>query len=127
MLIADDDPDMRDALATSLSADGYLIVEAVDGNALLDLVVKAVADESGRPQYDAIVTDVMMPGFSGLDVLTAMRGRTARIPVLVITGLTDARTTRIAESLGAAAVLHKPFNIEELRAALARAIQGRVA
>ena len=122
ILVADDDPDIRTELASALSDDGFLVVEAADGNELLDLVVHAVADPSARPFFDAIVTDVMMPGFSGLDVLTAMRSRTARVPVLVITAYGDDRTTRIAESLGAVAVFRKPFDLEDLRTAIENAL-----
>jgi CheY-like chemotaxis protein len=127
-LVADDDPDIRSELASALSEDGFLVVEAADGNELLDLVVHAVADPSARPFFDAIVTDVMMPGFSGLDVLTAMRTRTARVPVLVITAFGDERTIRIAESLGAVAVFRKPFDLEDFRTALENALAhpGRV-
>jgi CheY-like chemotaxis protein len=123
ILVADDDPDIRGELASALSNDGFLVVEAADGNELLDLVVHAVADPSAHPFFDAIVTDVMMPGFSGLDVLTAMRSRTARVPVLVITAYGDERTTRLAESLGAVAVFRKPFDLD----ALCTAIQSAVA
>ncbi len=122
ILVADDDPDIRSELASVLSEDGFLVVEAADGNELLDLVVHAVADPSARPFFDAIVTDVMMPGFSGLDVLTAMRSRTARVPVLVITAFGDERTIRIAESLGAVAVFRKPFDLEDFRTALENAL-----
>ncbi len=122
ILVADDDPDIRGELASALSDDGFLVVEAADGNELLDLVVHAVADPSARPFFDAIVTDVKMPGFSGLDVLTAMRSRTARVPVLVITAFGDERTIRIAESLGAVAVFRKPFDLEDLRTALENAL-----
>jgi two-component system, response regulator, stage 0 sporulation protein F len=122
ILVADDDPDIRSELASALAEDGFLVVEAADGNELLDLVVRAVADSSARPFFDAIVTDVMMPGFSGLDVLTALRSRTARVPVLVITAFGDERTIRTAESLGAVAVFRKPFDLDDLRTALENAL-----
>lgn len=122
VLVADDDPDIRCELASALAEDGFLVVEAKDGDELLELVVKAVSDPSTQPFYDAIITDVMMPGFSGLDVLTAMRGRTSRVPILVITAFGDARTTRLAQSLGAVSVLKKPFDLDELKAALDHAL-----
>src|SRR5690348_5916215 len=96
VLVADDDADIRAELAEGLADAGFQVVEAADGNELLDLVVRGVADGSAVPYYDAIVADVMMPGFSGLDVLTAMRARVARVPVVVITAFTDARTSRLA-------------------------------
>jgi DNA-binding response OmpR family regulator len=125
VLVADDDADLRSELANGLSEAGILVIEAADGNQLLDFVVHGMADPLARPYFDAIITDVMMPGFSGLDVLTALRARVGRVPVLVITGFSDARTTRLARSLGAAAVLRKPFNLDELRAALDNALAHR--
>jgi DNA-binding response OmpR family regulator len=122
VLIADDDPDIRSELASALSEDGYEVIEAADGNQLLEAVVQAFTDEGGEPRYDAIVTDVMMPGFSGLDVLTAMRTRTTRIPVLVITAFGDDRTVRMAASLGAVAVFRKPFDLDDFRTALVNAL-----
>ncbi len=61
ILLADDDGDIRLELAKALGEDGFLVVEAADGNELLELIVKAVADPSARTFYDAIITDVMMP------------------------------------------------------------------
>jgi DNA-binding response OmpR family regulator len=126
VLVADDDADIRAEVASGLEEAGFQVVEAADGNELLELVVRGVADASARPFYDAIITDVMMPGFSGLDVLTAMRARVARVPVLVITAFADARTSRLAQSLGAATVIRKPFSLEKLKAALEHALDHRV-
>ena len=122
VLIADDDPDIRAELVSALSEDGYEVIEAADGNQLLEAVVQAFTDDDGEPRYDAIVTDVMMPGFSGLDVLTAMRTKTTRIPVLVITAFGDDRTVRMAASLGAVAVFRKPFDLDDFRTALLNAL-----
>jgi DNA-binding response OmpR family regulator len=124
-LVADDDTDLREEIAAALAGDGFEVVQAVDGDQLLEAVIRAFSDDSGRPLYDAIVTDVMMPGFSGLDVLTAMRARTARIPVLVMTGFCDDRTRRMATSLGALAVFSKPFELDDLRTALVHALGPR--
>jgi DNA-binding response OmpR family regulator len=74
--------------------------------------------------YDAIVTDLMMPGFSGLDVLTAMRRHLSGIPVVVITAFGDARTRRTAEALGSVSVLNKPFDMDDLRATLASSLRN---
>jgi DNA-binding NtrC family response regulator len=76
----------------------------------------------GHLRFDAIVTDVMMPGFSGLDVLTAVQRHLEGVPVLVVTAFGDARVCRIAEALGSIAVLSKPFDLDDLRTTLANAI-----
>ncbi len=122
VVIADDDGDARELLASALSADGYEVVEARDGYELLGLLAASVTRAPGHVRFDAIVTDVMMPGFSGLDVLTAVQRHLADVPVVVVTAFGDARVCRIAEALGSVAVVDKPFDLDDLRTTLANAI-----
>lgn len=122
VVVADDDPDARELLTSALASDGYLVVEARDGYELLGLLAASVTHAPGHVAVDAIVTDVMMPGFSGLDVLTAVQRHLDGIPVLVVTAFGDARVCRIAEALGSVAVLSKPFDLDDLRTTLANAI-----
>jgi DNA-binding NtrC family response regulator len=119
ILVADDDDDTRMEIADGLAGEGCVVIEARNGDELLDLVVRHAEHQA---HFDAIVTDVVMPGFSGLDILAAFRGRTASVPVLVITGHQDPHTHFLAASLGAAAVLHKPFSFDKLRLLLAKAL-----
>ena len=65
---------------------------------------------------DVIVTDVQMPGHSGLDVLRDIRRTEWSTPVIVISGFGDASTCCAAHRLGAAAVFHKPLDVDALRA-----------
>lgn len=123
ILIADDDADLRAELASSLQMEGFQVMEAADGNELLEAVVRAVGENGEAAGVDAIVTDVMMPGFSGLDVLTAIRSRAKTIPILVITGFGDERLCRKAESLGAVTVFRKPFDVHRLGTALREALR----
>jgi CheY-like chemotaxis protein len=122
IVVADDDADARELLASALATDGYAVVEARDGYELLGLLAAAVTRAPGHVRFDAIVTDVMMPGFSGLDVLTAVRRHLDGIPVVVVTAFGDARVCRIAEALGSVAVVSKPFDLDDLRTTLANAI-----
>jgi len=118
VLIADDDTDLREELASLLSEDGYDVDEAADGNELLDALAKAGSPSTERPTYDAILMDLMMPGFSGVDVLTALHTPPPRVPVLVMTGCEDEHIVKTAASLGAVAVFRKPFDLDDLRNAL---------
>jgi len=119
VLVAEDDTDLRAEVTEALILDGCVVTEARDGYELLERISCAITGERGQPPYDAIVTDIMMPGFSGLDVLTAIRRYIADTPVLVITGLGDLHTHQLAESLGSISVMKKPFNLDDLRTALA--------
>jgi len=118
LLIADDDTDLREQLASVLSEDGYDVDEAADGNELLEALASASRPANEQPTYAAIVMDLMMPGFSGVDVLTALHTPPPRVPVLVMTGCEDEHVVQTASSLGAVAVFRKPFDLDELRAAL---------
>jgi two-component system KDP operon response regulator KdpE len=118
VFLADDDSDLRTAIAISLEEDGYEVVEARDGAELLELLGAAAAIPWRRP--DVIVTDLMMPLYSGLGVLAALRKSDWDVPIIVITALTDARTTADALRLGAKAVLRKPFTVTDLRAEILR-------
>jgi DNA-binding response OmpR family regulator len=123
ILLADDDEDFRALLARRLAAQGYVVVEAEDGDKLLDLLVDAFSLDGDRALgYDAIITDIVMPGFSGLDVLRAFRRVAASSAVIVMSGVDDARFATTARSLGAA-FLAKPFDSGELVRILAEALK----
>lgn len=125
VLIADDDNDLREELASALSEDGYDVDEAADGNELLDALASAEGHSSDRPTYDVILMDLMMPGFSGVDVLTALHKPPPRVPVLVMTGCEDEHVLQTAASLGALAVFRKPFDLEDLRTTLQNVVHQR--
>ncbi len=92
------------------------MVEARDGAELLELLGNVSVAPWKRP--DVIVTDVLMPGYSGLGVLGALRGTHWKIPVFVITARRDAEIVEDAIRLGASRVFRKPFDVTDLRAAI---------
>jgi len=107
VLVVDDDPGVRSAIARALRVD-YEVGEAADG-------ADALAQHATTPA-DAIVLDLLMPQVGGLEVCRSLRRRSDPVPVLVVTAR-DAVDDRI-EGLDAGAddYLVKPFAIEELRA-----------
>jgi two-component system response regulator MprA len=107
VLVVDDDPAVRSAIARALRVD-YEVDEAADG-------AEALAQQASAPS-DAIVLDLLMPEVGGLDVCRTLRRRGDAVPVLVVTAR-DAVDDRV-EGLDAGAddYLVKPFAIEELRA-----------
>jgi two-component system, OmpR family, response regulator MprA len=109
VLVVDDDPAVRSAIARALRVD-YDVDEAEDG-------ADALAQHGATP-FDAIVLDLLMPEVNGLEVSRALRRRGDAVPVLVVTAR-DAVDDRV-EGLDAGAddYLVKPFAIEELRARL---------
>lgn len=116
IFLAEDDDDMRALIAMSLQNDGYDVIEAKDGAELLDLLAGASASPMRRP--DIIVSDVLMPCYSGLGVLAALHKSSWNIPVILITARRDESVIRDAMRLGASAVVHKPFDIDDLRTAI---------
>lgn len=118
MLVVDDDPKIVLGLQRRLEAQGHCVLTAMEGAQALDR-----ARESA---LDAILLDVSLPGdVSGLDVATALRldSRTARIPIVFITGSADEDFKQRASAAGAKYFLAKPYDPELLVQTL-RAIFG---
>ncbi|MFP2912959.1 response regulator [Pyxidicoccus sp. 3LFB2] len=113
VLVAEDQEEMRTLLRRALKRRGYDVVEAPDGPQL----VRAIVDGLREPETqvpDLIVTDVRMPGFSGLEVLARLRRDGWNTPFILITAFGDAQLHEEAMRLGAARVLNKPFAMEDL-------------
>lgn len=110
VLVCDDDANLRELVRAALG-DGYRYVEAADGGEALE------ATRSLRP--DLLVLDVMLPVRNGLEVLAEIRADEAlrRTPVVVITAWSHAEVD--AESAGADAFVSKPFDPDDLAAAVA--------
>jgi two-component system response regulator MprA len=116
ILVADDDPAVRDSLERALRLGGYEVDLAADGSEALALISK-------RPP-DALVLDLMMPKVDGLEVCRQMRAAGDRTPVLVLTAR-DAVSDRVTGlDAGADDYVVKPFVLEELLARL-RALMRR--
>jgi DNA-binding NtrC family response regulator len=111
VFVAEDDEEFRKLLVSVLVRAGFDVVEARDGVELAELLVAAAADGG----VALVVTDVRMPGQSGLAVLAALREHDVDTPVILITGFGDGVTRAEAERLGATAVLDKPFGLATLR------------
>jgi two-component system, OmpR family, response regulator MprA len=110
VLVADDDRAVREALERALQLNGFDVALAADGN-------EAISETTERTP-DALILDVMMPGYDGLDVTRRLRREGNRVPILLLTAR-DAVGDRV-EGLDAGAddYLPKPFALEELLARL---------
>jgi len=121
ILLAEDDDEMRSMLAAALRRDNYQVEEAFNGADLLVKVARAFLDINGdrvTRAPDLVISDVRMPGFTGLEVLAALRDRAPKVPVILITAFGDLETHLEAKRLGANAMFDKPFDLEDLRTAV---------
>jgi CheY-like chemotaxis protein len=87
VIVADDDDDMRALVTATLRADGCTTLEARDGRELLELLEHAHDDPMLLP--DVVVSDVRMPGLSGLGVLQVLQQAHWRLPVVMMTIVSD--------------------------------------
>jgi DNA-binding response OmpR family regulator len=116
VLIADDDPDIRDLVGFRLERAGCNVIRAADGEEALRLA------EQNPP--DVCVLDVMMPKLDGLGVTRALRGSssTERVPVVLLTArAADDDVTRGFDA-GADDYLRKPFSPQELASRVERVL-----
>jgi DNA-binding response OmpR family regulator len=107
VLIADDDADLRELIAFTLTQSGYLVIKAPDGPA----AVRRFEEEAP----DLVVLDINMPGLSGFQVCEAIRGR-SRVPVMMLTVRGEEEDLVRALDLGADDYLNKPFSPRTLLA-----------
>jgi DNA-binding NtrC family response regulator len=118
LLLVDDDEAALKLLAEVLERDAYDVDTALS-------VSEAIGKlERGGP-YDAVVTDLRMPVASGLDLVTYVREHDPDAVLLVLTAFGDATATAEAIRAGAFDLINKPFDIDALRATIARAIERR--
>jgi CheY-like chemotaxis protein len=94
-------------------------VEARDGAELMNLLEGTVECPSAQP--DLVITDVRMPNFSGLGVLRTLRQTQWTVPIILMTVDPGAAVQSDALQWGATAVFEKPFDIDDLRTAVASA------
>ena len=111
ILVADDEPTLVYAVATALRYEGFDVLEADSGPAVLNVV-----GQEATGQVDLIVLDVMMPGFDGFEVVRWLRAAGRRVPVLFLTARDTTEDKVTGLRLGGDDYLTKPFSLEELLA-----------
>ena len=120
ILLGDDDPEVRFALGMLLREAGHEVLEA-DG-------CREILDTAAGRRPDLVVTDVNMPGMSGVELMEQLRGRRPGTPIIAITGGGMHQTPELAATLagnaGADRVLQKPFGNDELLAEVSTLLAG---
>src|SRR5437667_10819911 len=114
ILLAEDEPGVREALALSLSLDEHTVIQATDGEEALQLF------QAG--QFDLVITDYLMPEMKGDELAIAINRLAPAQPLIMI----SAHAQTLADSgnplIGGDTVLGKPFKFEELRQAIAEVL-----
>jgi DNA-binding response OmpR family regulator len=117
ILVADDEPEIRNLLGHFLKGQGYEVILASDGNEALRLA----AEENP----EVIILDIKMPGLDGLEVCKKLKEKeqTKLIPVIVITGFEDNKMEAL--NRGADDFVNKPFDMAEISSRVRSALRIR--
>jgi DNA-binding NtrC family response regulator len=106
VLVVDDDPTLRSMLTLLLEREGFELRTV----ATVDQALSCLAGET----FDAVLTDLITPGRSGLVLLAELHGRHPDVPVIAMTGSESPALQEAALVLGARVVLRKPFGLPAL-------------
>lgn len=116
VLLAEDDKVQTAMLSQQLRLRGYSVATAYDATYTFMIAMKSPPD--------VVVLDIVMPGGTGRAVLTRLKGssKTAQIPVIVLSGISDRRVIEEVRAMGACDYLVKPADIDTLDAAIHKAL-----
>lgn len=117
VLVVDDEAVIRDVCEQILESEGYTVTTAASGKEALHLV--------SEHKYDAVVTDIMMPDMSGLELLEVIKRTSMDVSTIVITGLGTFDMATQSDRLGAREFVVKPFTPDELSEAVRKALRKR--
>ncbi len=121
VLVAEDSAAMRELLMLVLRERGYEVDCASTGSELLSVLSRCKSDGTAAEHFDLIVTDVRMPGASGLDVVDRLRRDGESTPVIAVTAFPLQATIERSQRLGVQ-LLAKPFDLDALRSAVELAL-----
>ena len=123
ILVVDDNEDIRNLLSLVLQKEGYEVFLAPNGSEALEIVK--------NNKLDLVLLDVMMPGLSGLEVLSTIRAskvqKICSLPVMMITAASTVSDIDAAVEIGASSYIIKPFRNENLIAKVSAIFQEELA
>jgi len=108
VLVVDDDPVVQRSFDRVLSGKGYAVISAANA-------AEALA-RLAREEYDAVYTDIRMPGMDGLKLAGRLRAKRPWLPVVIVTGYGNAANETEAKKIGVAGFLRKPLSPEMIEA-----------
>ncbi len=117
VLIVDDEQGMRDFLSIMLKKEGYAVAQAESA--------ERAAEVSARSDFDLVISDISMPGQSGLEVLRQVKAANSDTPVIMITAYASTESAVEALKLGAYDYIIKPFDVEEMKIVVHKALEKR--
>ncbi|BDU72479.1 response regulator [Mesoterricola silvestris] len=117
LLLVDDDLILLETLQELLTAEGFTVTPASSGEEADELIGQI------HPPFDLVLTDLVMPGKSGMDVLRAALARNPSCTVLVLSGYGTVREATEAMDKGAYGLVNKPLQIEAFRQTLRRIVE----
>ena len=125
ILLIDDDDLLRETLQQMLELDGHRVTLAVDGNEGV-----AQYDKAGKGgAFDLVITDILMPGQDGTEVIVKLRQQGATLPIIAISGgrrmLSPRFSLETAQLVGATSHLAKPFSRAVLQSEITKALSER--
>jgi DNA-binding NtrC family response regulator len=118
ILVVDDEENVCQSVKKILGRKGYEVSQALT----VDDAVKLINDLS----FDLVITDLMIPGTSGMELMHIIREKYPELDVIMITGYASIESAVSATKLGASAYLPKPFTPDELTKATEHALANRV-
>ena len=117
ILVVDDEPSVCKAVAAALTTEGHTVDTALSAEEALE--------KAGMSHFDVVVTDLMMPGLSGMDLLKMAAEKLPEARVIMITGYPSVKSAVEAMRLGAFDFIPKPFTPKEIRGLVSRALASR--
>lgn len=119
VLVVDDDPVVAKSIDRVLSAKGYAVISAHDGPEALAKLA--------REDYDAVFTDIRMPGMDGLEVAARIKATRPWLPVVIVTGYGSPASEARAREIGVAGFLNKPLSPEMIEGSAREAVAWKAA
>jgi len=121
LLIAEDDADLRNLLSLAFERAGYKVHQCANGVELVQRLQTLIEGKEDT-KILGLVTDIRMPGITGLSILEGLHDLGVALPVFVITAFGSQEVHAQAARMGAAGCFDKPFDIESLVGAVVRAV-----
>ena len=116
ILIAEDEEPVRELVARALADQGHRVTATADGTEALE----TLQTQSGA--FDLLLTDIQMPGMDGIALALAVARDFPKIPILLMAGYADQRERAAGLESLICGVVAKPFNLAEIRSAVASAL-----